>query len=100
LTVKPVLFHAEAQAEFFAAQDYYEQQVAGLGEDFRGEVQAALAVIRGAPQRWPVREAGTQAYLVHRFPFAVIYLNLPARIWIVAVAHTSRRPGYWQNRLA
>jgi len=49
--VKPAVFHPEAQAEFFAAQDYYEQCVAGLGVDYRDEVQAALTVIQAAPLR-------------------------------------------------
>ena len=28
-----------------------------------------------------------------------IYEDQPDRIWIVAVAHLSRRPGYWAQRL-
>lgn len=97
--MKPLVFHAAAQAEFFAAQDFYEQRVEGLGEDFRQEVLAAVDVIRAAPQRWPVRRWGTRTYYVHRFPFGVVYLELPRKIWVVALAHTSRRPGYWKDRL-
>jgi toxin ParE1/3/4 len=97
--VKPVTFHPAAQAEFFAAQDFYEQRVEGLGEDFRQEVLAAAEVIRASPRRWPVRVLGTRTYLVHRFPFAVVYLELPKKLWVVAVAHTSRRPSYWKGRL-
>ena len=97
--MKPVVFHPEAQAEFFAAEDFYEQRVTGLGEDFRQELEAAVAVIRAAPRRWPVRTWGTRTYFVHRFPFGVVYLELPTKIWVVAVAHTSRRPGYWKGRL-
>lgn len=97
--MKPVVFHPAAQAEFFAAQDFYEHRVAGLGEDFREEVLAATEVIQAAPQRWPVRGQETRVYFVHRFPFGVVYLELATRIWVVAVAHTSRRPGYWKSRL-
>jgi hypothetical protein len=97
--VKPVVFHPAAQAEFFAGQDFYELRVDGLGEDFRREVLAAVEVIRAVPQRWPVRTSGTRTYFVHRFPFGVVYLELPTKIWVVAVAHTRRRPGYWKGRL-
>jgi hypothetical protein len=97
--VKPVVFHPEAQAEFLAAQDYYEQCVAGLGFDYRAEVQGALDVVAAAPQRLAVYSHGTQAYFVHRFPFAVIYLDLPDKVWVVAIAHLRRRPGYWKDRL-
>jgi hypothetical protein len=97
--VKPVTFHPAAQAEFFAAQDFYEQRVEGLGEDFRQEMLAAVNVIRASPPRWPIRLKETRTYFVHRFPFAVVYLELPGKIWVVPVAHTSRRPGYWKRRL-
>ena len=34
-----------------------------------------------------------------RFPFTIRYLELQDCIWIVAFAHTSRKPGYWKARL-
>jgi hypothetical protein len=35
---------------------------------------------------------------LHRFPYALIYEDFPDRVWIAAVAHYSRRPGYWSHR--
>jgi hypothetical protein len=29
----------------------------------------------------------------------VIYLDQPERVWIVAVMHFKRKPGYWKQRL-
>ena len=40
-----------------------------------------------------------QQYRLKRFPFSIIYLEKADRVWIVAVAHPSRRPGYWGYRL-
>lgn len=34
------------------------------------------------------------------FPFAIVYIEEPDRIWIVAVMHFKRRPGYWHGRVA
>ena len=70
--VKTVEFHPAAQEEFFAAQDFYEQRVAGLGEDFRQEVQAAVELVQSSPERWPVRHWETRFCFVHRFPFTVV----------------------------
>ena len=67
--------------------------------DFRGEVEAAAEVIQASPQRWSLRADATRSYLVHRFPFAIIYLDMPTKIWVVAVTHLHRRPGYWKPRL-
>jgi hypothetical protein len=33
------------------------------------------------------------------FPFIVVYRTVPAGIQVIAIAHTSRRPGYWRKRL-
>jgi hypothetical protein len=35
-----------------------------------------------------------------RFPYLILYLDYPDRIRILALAHTSRRPGYWKTRIA
>ena len=37
--------------------------------------------------------------LVPGFPYGLLYSVEPERILIVAVAHLSRRPGYWKSRV-
>ena len=37
-------------------------------------------------------------FRLSRFPYIVFYLELDDTIWVAAVAHTSRRPGYWRDR--
>jgi plasmid stabilization system protein ParE len=32
-------------------------------------------------------------------PYAVIYFETPAQVWIVAIMHMKRQPGYWRERL-
>jgi hypothetical protein len=34
-----------------------------------------------------------------RFPYSVVYLEDEDEIWVLAVAHAKRRPGYWRGRL-
>ena len=51
-----------------------------------------------APQRWPKYLYGTQRFVLHRFPFSIIYLDDDV-LSIVAVAHSKRKPGYWKARL-
>jgi hypothetical protein len=36
---------------------------------------------------------------VRRFSYTIFYLELAEQIWIAAVAHQRRRPGYWRNRM-
>ncbi|MEO7861103.1 MAG: type II toxin-antitoxin system RelE/ParE family toxin, partial [Nitrospirales bacterium] len=63
------------------------------------EITAAISRIREAPDTWPEYRRGTRRFLVHRFPFAVIYSQRSTGLLVVAVMHLKRRPGYWTSRL-
>ena len=67
--------------------------------DFDGEVDRALADIASAPHRWAAAPLSTRRYLLRGFPCILIYREWEGHIQIVAVAHTSRKPGYWKKRL-
>ncbi|MBI3775205.1 MAG: hypothetical protein HY273_06575 [Gammaproteobacteria bacterium] len=41
---------------------------------------------------------GKRRYVMQRFPYSLIYTVSSEEIRILAVAHHSRRPGYWQGR--
>ncbi len=36
--------------------------------------------------------------VIQRFPYVMYYMDLDAVIWIAAIAHAKRRPGYWMSR--
>lgn len=42
---------------------------------------------------------GVKRVFMRRFPFAVLFIELPDRIRIIAVAHKSRKPFYWRERV-
>jgi plasmid stabilization system protein ParE len=65
---------------------------------FANAVDAALANIAAGPRQFaPVDDEHWQCPL-KRFPFRIVYRVLVDRILVVAIAHTSRRPGYWKDR--
>jgi toxin ParE1/3/4 len=97
--MKPVRFHDEAGADFEADVDYYEQQRPGLGSRFRSAVEDAVTAIRACPTVYSaVAETAARRQLVEGFPYSVFFVELDASIWIAAVAHHKRRPGYWAHR--
>jgi hypothetical protein len=62
------------------------------------EFERALAEIAQAPQRWASGPHHTRRFLLRKFPFLLIYRERAGgNLQIVAVAHTSRKPGYWQG---
>jgi plasmid stabilization system protein ParE len=70
-----------------------------VAAEFHGTVSDAIRNIVRAPQRWPKYLHGTRRLVLHRFPFSIIYLDDPDALSIVAVAHSKRKPGYWEQRL-
>src|SRR5713101_7988860 len=98
MTSKAVEFHEEASFEYAAAFEWYFERSKLVASRFAGELDRAIAQVAEASQRWPTGVHGTRKFLLHRFPFAVIYRELPSKIQVLAVAQGHRRPGYWKQR--
>jgi toxin ParE1/3/4 len=98
--MKPVILRREARVELDEAIDYYQLQRDGLGLDFLAEAERVFERIRQNPHTGaPYKATGLRRSLLQRFPYAVFYEEAEEVSWIVAVAHTSRRPDYWRDRL-
>ncbi|MGH7979137.1 MAG: hypothetical protein ACREE6_07155 [Limisphaerales bacterium] len=55
--------------------------------------------MRRQPDRFFRFSPPARRALAHKFPYSVVYLEEPDRVWIVAVMHAKQRPGYWRERL-
>src|SRR5208282_81027 len=96
----PPEFHDEAAAEYDAAFDWYLERSPDAAVNFDTEMVQALSQIVQAPHRWAAGPRSSRRILLRKFPFILIYRQLTSGdIQIVAVANTSRRPGYWKSRL-
>jgi plasmid stabilization system protein ParE len=101
---KPVRFEAEASAELRDAALWYESESAGIGERLLSDVDALVTRIAKLPEsgaRVPgvADDLNVRQILLRRYPYYVAYLELANDIRVLAVAHTSRRPGYWFGRI-
>jgi plasmid stabilization system protein ParE len=97
--VKPYTFHPEAGEEYMQAAEYYGTVTPELGGRFYDEIERLLAEVRRQPERFFRFSPPARRALAHSFPYSVVYLDEPDRVWIVAVMHAKRRPGYWRERL-
>ena len=91
-------FHLEAEVEMNAQADFYESRERGLGIRFLLAADAAINRLKFDPQARPTLTLELRRQPVKRFPFHVLYLDEPDRIWIVAIAHYRWRDDYWLNR--
>ena len=93
-------FHPEALEEYEAAARYYSQQQPGLDLHFIRCVEDAVHAIAKDPLRWRCFDEDVRRCLTRVFPYGVWYTVEPDFVLIVAVAHCSRKPGYWKHRIA
>jgi len=92
-----------ASTEMAETASWYDDGVAGLGERFLPETEAAFARIdekplTGPPWKHRRLPEGVRRMFVRSFPDAAVYMVEP-RVVVVALAHARQRPGYWLNRL-
>jgi toxin ParE1/3/4 len=93
--------HPDVFAELEHSRAWYEERAANLGVEFLDEVNQAVETIRAAPTIWPFRDEkrGVRRYLVHRFPYSVVYRLEDQVIQIIAIMHLRRHPDYWHGRV-
>jgi plasmid stabilization system protein ParE len=68
-------------------------------DGFYEEPFFAVKRVNQQPGLFPPYLHGTRRVVPDRFPFSVVFRELPRKIQIIAVAHAKRRPGYWASRL-
>lgn len=97
--MKRIEFHPEARVEFLEAVAYYEGQASGLGSDYIALVERTLAYVQGYPEIGRPFGGRLRRIIVPRFPFGLLYRHESDRVFVVAVMHLRRRPGYWRLRV-
>jgi toxin ParE1/3/4 len=96
---RQVIFHPDAELEYLTSLGWYRDRSIITAENFEEEFGRAIGKIREAPERWPNYFDVCRRYVLHQFPFSIIFRALPAHVLVLAVAHGHRRPGYWKKRL-
>jgi toxin ParE1/3/4 len=96
--VANVLFHPEAQAEYDAAVAWYQSRSPRAASRFEAEVERVLGLIDSSPELFPNYDDDHRFAVLKRFPYSMVYQAQPGQVYIVAIAHASRSPGYWQGR--
>ncbi len=93
--------HPDVYAELEHSRSWYEERAGNLGTEFIIEVDRAIEKVRESPLAWPVlyKDRNIRRYLVHRFPYGVIYRFRDHLIQIIAVMHLCRHPDYWRGRI-
>jgi toxin ParE1/3/4 len=70
-----------------------------LGERFESDIRYATDLLLDQPEIGPLVDPNLRKFILTRFPFTLYYSITADVLRIEAVAHQSRRPGYWKSRV-
>ena len=96
--MKETIFHPEARAEMRESVEFYDARLNGLGFRFLSAVEKTTERISAHPEAGAPLVGEFRKRIVPGFPYDIIYRLWEDYIYLVAVAHQHRRPGYWRDR--
>lgn len=88
----------EAEKELDKAVAYHEEIESGLGIRLKEEARGVVRWILQNPELPRLRAKGYRRVNLKVFPYYVAYFAWADTIWILAIAHSKRRPEYWIGR--
>ena len=94
-----VILHPEADAELTEAVAYYAAIDPTLGQRFYAEMERLIHEIGAHPGTFRQFDPPARRHFSSWFPYGIIYLEQQERLWVVAIMHLKRHPGYWKTRL-
>lgn len=93
-----IQFLDEAQWEFLDVISDYEEARSGLGRRFKDEVERCVLWIADHPDLYRLRSGDYRRINLRVFPYYIPYIVREETLWVLAVAHASRKPRYWISR--
>ena len=93
-------FLKPAGAEVDEAIAYFDEQRESLGARFEEDLLNTVRLVTDHPFAGKLLTDSVRKFRFRRFRYNLIYVVDGDEILIVAVAHHSRRPGYWRGRLS
>lgn len=88
-----------AEVDLRDATRWYRERDSRVAVNFVLAVEKKLESIQQDPERFATIGSEIYGAQVEDFPFQIIYRLYDRTVDIIAVAHHSRRSGYWNTRL-
>jgi len=95
---REIRWHPEALEEAREARDWYASRSLSAARGFLTALENAVKAVVEDPLRWPARAQGCRQFVFpNQYPFTLVF-SYQESLRVIAVAHQSRRPGYWKGR--
>ena len=93
-----VVILPDAEAEIGAAFLWYQERNPQAADSFRVETLEAIDSLAMNASQWKQDEDGTRRRVLRHFPYTIWYEIDGQTVFVLAVAHQRRVPGYWRGR--
>ena len=96
-----LIIRESVEAEITEAAFWYQNQSAGLGEEFLGEVNASIRRVIENPLafRRLRRRPEVRRAITNRFPYRIFFILRPDAIAVFCVLHGARHEREWKKNL-
>ena len=93
-----VVLHPDAEQELQEAAEWFERERSYCGVLFLDSFDTAVARLLQYPRSGRAISRSLRRWVLRTWKYSIIYGIEEYGIYIVAVAHQSRRHGYWRDR--
>lgn len=102
--MRRIRLHEAAVEEAIEAAAWYEQERPGLGTEFGQAINFALDLLEDkivplSSMPGKASRHNIKRLILRRFPYNIVVRESPGEVLVIAIAHQSRKPGYWRKRL-
>jgi plasmid stabilization system protein ParE len=89
----------EAEQELIEGARFYAREATErLGQTFITEFERSAALLAEQPRLGAIWRGQVRRLPLRRFPYSIVYYLNMEGVRVLAVAHQSRRPGFWRGR--
>lgn len=89
----------QAQQELVEGALFYARESnAQLAQAFISEFERSAALLAEQPQLGAIWRGRVRRLPLRRFPYSIVYDVREDTMRVLAVAHQSRKPGFWRGR--
>jgi plasmid stabilization system protein ParE len=89
----------EAEQELVEGALFYAREAnAELGRAFISEFERSTSLLVEQPRLGAIWRGGVRRLPLRRFPYNIVYYLRNSEVRVLAIAHQSRKPGFWRAR--
>lgn len=97
MTRRRVEIDDDAKAEARHAFGWYLAESVTAALAFEQELSSAMTILAEEAHTFPIYEGETRRYLLPSFPFGILFDLTEDVVFVIAIAHLKREPGYWKT---